>query len=382
MQTSLSLDIKTSTNIHFLNFNYNSSCFCIGTDKGYEIYTCNPIKRILNKQVLPHGVSYITMLNETNIVAYIKKDHAAKKNEEKKVIIYSESDSNIVGILEFKDIVRHILINISSIVISINDTVFIYSLLKLNLQHKIDINPSSKGLCAITACINDSFHLAVPSKIMGHVKILKFSIKNKHDIIDENVEIGTRLVDITTDSNPNIKQHISKYRHLIKAHQSSIRFIVFSQDGNYIATCSEKGTLIRIFNTLTKQLVKELRRGTDEAVINWMSISKDNKFLLCRSKKGTIHIFHTDYKETRNKNNKLMYVTGYINKYLGPLKKYMPKYIDSEWSFAQFNFQGSNTISTFSEKEPNIIYVISFEGIIFKINYNDINHVTVIKQSI
>ena len=95
---------------------------------------------------------------------------------------------------------------------------------------------------------------------------------------------------------------------------------------------------------------------------------QDNSHLLCRSK-STIHIFHTDYKEERKQNNKLLYITGYINKYLSPLKQYMPKYIDSEWSFAQFNFQGKSTISSFSINEPNVIYVISFEGIVFKINF-------------
>jgi WD40 repeat protein len=166
------------------------------------------------------------------------------------------------------------------------------------------------------------------------------------------------------------------------AHQSNIRFMTLSQDGKFIATCSEKGTIIRIYNTDSKQLMKELRRGSDEAIINWICFNKDNSHLLCRSKKGTIHIFHTDYKEERKQNNKLLYITGYINKYFSPIKQYMPKYIDSEWSFAQFNFQGKSTISSFSINEPNVIYVISFEGIVFKINFNDINHVTVVKQSL
>ena len=158
--------------------------------------------------------------------------------------------------------------------------------------------------------------------------------------------------------------------------------MVLSQNGTFIATCSEKGTLIRIYNTNTKKLIKELRRGTDEATINWLCFNNNNTQLLCRSKKGTIHIFHTNYKKERTQNNKLLSITGYINKYLSPLKQYMPKYIDSEWSFAQFNFQGKSSISTFSHNEPNVIYVISFEGTIFKINFNDVNHITVTKQSI
>ena len=386
MHTSLSLDINTTTNIYFLNFNQTYSCFCLGTDKGYEIYSCNPLKRILKKQVPPNGVSFISMLNETNIVAYIKKDHSKDKKEEKKVIIYNESDDIIVGILEFKDVIRQVLLNNSSIVVTLDDHAYVYSLLKLNLQHKIDINPITRGIACISPVINSIFYVGLTNNIIGGIKIMRFRVKNRYNIINESNgnsgNLGNNTSgDITANTNNSI-EHINAKNSIIMAHQSNIRFITLSQDGKFIATCSEKGTLIRIYNTDNKHLVKELRRGSDEAIINWICFNQDNSHLLCRSKKGTIHIFHTDYKEERKQNNKLLYVTSYINKYLSPLKQYMPKYIDSEWSFAQFNFQGKSTISSFSITEPNVIYVISFEGIVFKINFNDINHVTVVKQSL
>ena len=154
MHTSLSLDINTTTNIYFLNFNQSYSCFCLGTDKGYQIYKCNPTKRVLQKNVPPNGVSYISMLNETNIVAYIKKDHSKDKKEEKKVIIYNESDNIIVGILEFKDVVRQVLLNTSSIIVTLDDHAYVYSLLKLNLQHKIDINPITRGIGCVSPVCN------------------------------------------------------------------------------------------------------------------------------------------------------------------------------------------------------------------------------------
>ena len=61
MHTSLSLDINTTTNIYFLNFNQTYSCFCIGTDKGYEIYRGEPLKRILKKQVFQWSFTYFNV---------------------------------------------------------------------------------------------------------------------------------------------------------------------------------------------------------------------------------------------------------------------------------------------------------------------------------
>ena len=129
---------------------------------------------------------------------------------------------------------------------------------------------------------------------------------------------GNKNYNNNTDNNNNYVgnsiEYINPKNSIIMAHKSNIRFLTLSQDGKFIASCSEKGTLIRIYNTDTKHIVKELRRGTDEAIINWICFNKDNTHLLCRSKKGTIHIFHTDYKEERKQNNKLLYITDLSHK--------------------------------------------------------------------
>ena len=37
-----SLSLKISKKIYFINFNQDNTCFCIGTDEGYEIYNTDP----------------------------------------------------------------------------------------------------------------------------------------------------------------------------------------------------------------------------------------------------------------------------------------------------------------------------------------------------
>ena len=175
------------------------------------------------------------MLNETNIVAYIKKDHS-KDKEEKKVIIYNEIDDVIVGILEFQDVIRQILLNTSSIVITLDDHAYVYSLLKLNLQHKIDINPITKGICCISPVVNSIFYLGLTNSIIGGIQIMRFRVKNKYNIINESNEYNTQNkntntnTDIIANTTHNSIEHINAKNSIIMAHQSNIRFMTLSQE--------------------------------------------------------------------------------------------------------------------------------------------------------
>jgi WD40 repeat protein len=69
-----------------------------------------------------------------------------------------------------------------------------------------------------------------------------------------------------------------------------------NKQGSLIATCSEKGTLIRFWDARTGELWHEVRRGSTPAKITSLAFDKEGKFLTCcRSAKSigssTVHIF-------------------------------------------------------------------------------------------
>lgn len=55
----------------------------------------------------------------------------------------------------------------------------------------------------------------------------------------------------------------------IAAHQNELGCIALNQQGTRLATASQKGTLIRVWDTLTRNQVVELRRGSDVATLYW-----------------------------------------------------------------------------------------------------------------
>lgn len=73
-------------------------------------------------------------------------------------------------------------------------------------------------------------------------------------------------------------------------------------DGSRIASASEKGTLIRLWDCHTGDLLREFRRGTDRAVIYCLAFNQSSTFLACSSDKGTIHIFSLAHKNIQPSN--------------------------------------------------------------------------------
>ena len=334
-----SLSLKISKKIYFINFNQDASCFCIGTDEGYEIYNSDPFKKIVSKKLGKLGVCYITMLNRTNILGLILKNTIQNDKHENILIIWDDNKNSKIGEIEFIEKIKQIMIRKKYIVVSLSNSIYIYYLESLKLFRKIKTYSNIRGLVSIT--YDSQFLVAC---------------------LSETTNKTVTIYNILEPSNKIIK---------IDAHKTEITYLKISNTGNLIATSSKKGTIIRLFHTITGTLFKELRRGSEQISIDWIQFSSSDDMLLCRSKKGTIHLFNIGYKNTLHQNKKLN-VTSFV-------KQYLPTYFNSEWSFSHFHFPNKKTISVFSNDLKHII-VISFQGLFYKINFTNNEYVTILKE--
>ena len=78
---------------------------------------------------------------------------------------------------------------------------------------------------------------------------------------------------------------------IIVAHTSALTSLSIPPSGRLLATTSVKGTLVRIWDSITGKLVRELRRGTDKAEIYGVAFRPDEQELCVWSDKGTVHVF-------------------------------------------------------------------------------------------
>ena len=161
-----------------------------------------------------------------------------------------------------------------------------------------------------------------------------------------------------------IKENFKKDEtKIINAHESFIAFLTLNNEGNVLATASDKGTLIRLFNVYNQEMIAELRRGTKNTTINCLAFDINTEFIACTSEVGTVHIFYIheinklfEKNEDKNKSN---------NEGNKKEKNKNTKLIKvKERSFAKFKVQEKKSILRFVQN--NSFIVLTSDGKFYK----------------
>jgi WD40 repeat protein len=103
------------------------------------------------------------------------------------------------------------------------------------------------------------------------------------------LEVGTfLLVFFNSDKQRHVPAHQSRSIHLFILVLSAIAITL---NGDKVATCSEKGQNIRVFSVETGEMIQEVRRGNEYAMIYSLNFSKGGNWLTCSSDSNVIHVF-------------------------------------------------------------------------------------------
>ena len=312
--------------ILYIAFNQDGSCFCVGTENGFSIYTSNNLKLIC-KRDLNGGIGIVEMLNRCNIIALVGGGNNPKYDRNKLIIW---DDSQCKALVEIV-----VIFNIENIKLK-RTKIFIVGETEIsvftfgNNYQKIDsINTcqNKNGIFGISLDPQSNI-ICFPSLEIGKIRIKNYDIKKNNDY--KSAEI--------------------------KVHQSEIVALVMNYDGSLVASASKQGTIIRIYETKECVLIQELRRGTKSSEIYSLSFDFKSQYLACSSNKGTIHIFNVKNEQNVVQNQKSIF--GTITSFFG----IQSEYLNSEWSFAQYrlDYKGKSIMS-FCNDSNNII-VLTYDG--------------------
>jgi WD40 repeat protein len=342
----MNLQSSQTNELLYVGFNQDYGCFACGTDTGFRIYNCDPFKETFQRDFNKGGIGYVEMLFRCNILALVGGGRNPRYPPNK-VMIWDDHQNRCIGELSFRSEVKAVKLRRDRVVVVLEHKIYVYNFADLKLVDHIESTANPKGLCALCP-YNSNTVLVCPGLQRGHVRVELYDVKK------------------TT---------------LIPAHETALACFALNFDGTRLATASEKGTLVRIFDTASGQLLQEVRRGADRAEIYSICFNYSSQWLAVSSDKGTIHIFSlgklqgdqqeaveqarppavTSAEEKQHRNGS----TSNPKSGLSFIKGFLPKYFSSEWSFAQYRVPDTRTIVAFGA-EKNSIIVVSADGTFYK----------------
>ena len=239
-----------------LSFNQDSGCFACGTDLGFRIYNCDPFKETFRRRFDSGGIGQVEMLFRCNILALVGGGRSPRYSPNK-VMIWDDHQSRCIGELSFRVEVRAVRLRRDRVVVVLEHKIYVYNFADLKILHQTDTVSNPLGLCALSPT-QDNTVMACPGLNKGQVRV---------ELYDLNV---------------------TKF---ISAHDGELAQLQLTLDGALLATASEKGTLIRVYDTARATLMHEFRRGADRATIYSIAFAPDKNFLAVSSDKGTVHVY-------------------------------------------------------------------------------------------
>uniref|UniRef100_A0A914W3D8 WD repeat domain phosphoinositide-interacting protein 2 n=1 Tax=Plectus sambesii TaxID=2011161 RepID=A0A914W3D8_9BILA len=243
----------------FANFNQDATSLAVGTKKGYTLYSLTNIDELqkIHESNEVEETCLIERLFSSSLVTLVSLSAPRKLR-----VCHFQKGTEICS-HSYTNAILSVRLNRLRVVVCLEESLYVHNIRDMKVLHTIrDTPPNTHGLCDLTA--GDVSYVAYPgSANVGEVHIFD----------------GANLQAVT----------------IISAHDSPVAALKFNSEGTKLATASEKGTVIRVFDVLKGEKLFEFRRGVKRCVtIYSLAFSADSMYLCSSSNTETLHVFKLD----------------------------------------------------------------------------------------
>ncbi|KAK0468336.1 WD40-repeat-containing domain protein [Desarmillaria tabescens] len=301
----------------------------------FAVYRTWPLT-LLRKRELTGGTLSAVIPLHTSSLLFLLGGGRSPLYPPNKVVLWDDAIGCEVAELEFRERVRGLACRRGWLSVALRRRVVVFEVgERVTRYGEWDTCDNPKGLVALATAAYSTL-LAIPGRQMGHVQLVHLPpcVPPKPKGPPSDVP--------QKPPPPPTKHPVS----IIAAHTSALTTLTLPPSGRLLATTSSRGTLVRIWDSHTGKLVRELRRGTDKADIFGVAFRPDEEELCVWSDKGTVHVFTLVLSSVSNRQSSFSPLTNFL-----PL----PKYFESEWSYAQYRIptQSSHiSLSSTSARSP------------------------------
>ena len=257
--------------VNRITVNTKRTLMLMSSSHGFKVYDFNTMS-LRKERRLSGGIGPIDVLETTNILA-MSGGGLFPFFPKQKVVIWEDHEGTIRAEIVFKTEVLNVKIKYEYLFVVLENKIFVYGLFdQLVLKRQFNTYDNPFGLLETNAVDLPTYFALIDSSIPSDAP--------------PETKIGGSVVIVNLADTKQTK---------VFAHSSSVKCMKFNFKGTFFATASEKGTLIRIFNTETGQKLKEFRRGVDNNSIFSIDFDLHNQVVACVSETGTIHVWSLEY---------------------------------------------------------------------------------------
>jgi len=254
--------------ILFSNFNNNDTCVVVGTKTGFRVYKVFEFTPF--SEVTCGGCQFVCQLFSTSLFALVGRGDTSE-NSPRKLRLYNTKTKSVKCELNFQDAVLNVKMTRQRMIVVLPDRIHIFDVgNNMQMLHCLDTPQNMKGICDFNF-FKGQHLLAFPTSTNAG-KVMVF------DVFNLRVRSG------------------------ITAHESPAQCLKFNPNGTLLATASTRGTVIRISNVETGELLYQFRRGISTSTIVSMSFSRTEKILAASSENNTAHLFSYECKQPKTNN--------------------------------------------------------------------------------
>ncbi|KAG6837541.1 hypothetical protein H0H93_007722 [Arthromyces matolae] len=330
--------ITSTAPVHIFDARFDPDChiFTVSSPAGFAVYRTSPLKLLRKHEPTGGTLSSVVPFHTSNIL-FLVGGGRSPLYPPNKVVFWDDSCGKEVAELEFRERVRGIACRRGWLAVALRRRVVVFQIGEQVTRYaEWDTCDNPKGLVAMATAAYSTL-LAIAGRQLGHVQLVHLPP------CIPPTPIGP------PPSSPPRKPPPPPSRHpvsIIAAHETALTTLSVPASGRLLATTSSRGTLVRVWDALSGKLMREFRRGTDKAEIYGVAFRPDEQELCVWSDKGTVHVFTLVASGPTNRQSTFSPLTPFL-----PL----PKYFDSEWSYAQYRIPSQSshiTLSATASRSP------------------------------
>ena len=364
------MDTKTITSI---SFNQDKTCIAVGFRGGFTIFNVDPFAEMFHRTFTEDEIYHVEMLYRSNILGIITKGSDLSKPNTR-LMIWDDHANRTIKDFNFKHSILAVRLSREMVVAVVESAIYLYDFRNFGLLQTIDTFENKLGLISMAPTTSKRI-LACLGTVPGQIRVL-----------------GGPSIAPSDRSPPTNKSMGST---LIQAHTSSVASFALNDEGSLIGTCSLKGTLVRVFNVESSQILHELRRGADQVLVYSIAFRKDSCYLACSSDKGTAHVYNLQSSKSGGENLSEHEATptsqfdtssvtlsaavtsaastgiAGLTSMVAGVKEVLPKFITAKRSFAQFripDWVGGRNVVGFTSDDSSIAVGLA-DGRFFRASY-------------